>query len=135
MTDERSFPNAPVSVTNARRYATQTLAGIPPDVADAIAVMVSELATNAVRHAATDFTVTIDRDGREIRIAVTDTGSGRPALQSPAPTDHSGRGLRIVEALADNWGVTETADRTGKTVWFTVALATHGTSVDARTTR
>jgi anti-sigma regulatory factor (Ser/Thr protein kinase) len=131
MSDERSFPNAPESVTNARRYATNVLAGVAPDVADAIAVMVSEPATNAVRHAGTDFTVTIDRDIHGIRVAVTDTGAGLPALRSPAPTDHCGRGLRIVEALADKWGFTETANQIGKTVWFTVALASRGTSVDA----
>jgi hypothetical protein len=98
------------------------LIGVAADLADAVAIMVSELATNSVRHAATDFTVSIDRDPREIRVAVTDAGHRQPALRSPGPTEHSGRGLQIVSALADDWGVTEMVDRPGKTVWFVVAL-------------
>lgn len=122
MTEERTFPSAPASVPQARRYTLQALTGVAADLADAVAVMVSELATNSVRHAATEFTVSIDRYPHEIRVAVTDAGEEQPTLRSPGPTEHSGRGLRIVSALADDWGVTEMVDRPGKTVWFVVAM-------------
>lgn len=50
----RRFPNSPSSVTRARRYVQEHLDGAPRDVADAVAIMTSELATNSIRHAATD---------------------------------------------------------------------------------
>jgi Signal transduction histidine kinase len=122
MTDERTFPSAPVSIPQARRYTMNALTGVAPEVAEVATLLVSELATNSVRHAATEFTVSIDRDPDGIRIAVTDAGDAQPRLRSPGPLEHSGRGLQIVSALADDWGVTEMVDRPGKTVWFVVAV-------------
>ena len=120
--DTRRFPNTPGSVTHARRFVQEHLDGAPPDVADAVAVMTSELATNSVRHAESEFEVGIDRTPDAIRIEVTDAGPGSPVVRSPDPAGPSGRGLYIVEQLADEWGVRR-ADGTGeKTVWFTVAL-------------
>jgi anti-sigma regulatory factor (Ser/Thr protein kinase) len=116
------FPNAPHAVADARRYALETAGHVQRDVADAIAVMVSELATNCVRHTATQFAVTVERTPHQIRVAVTDAGTGLPTVCSPAPTDRSGRGLKIVDALADGWGVSSTETTPGKTVWFTVSL-------------
>ena len=49
---------------------------------------------------------------------MSDGGEGRPRLLSPSPRELSGRGLRIVEAMSDAWGVQPTS--TGKTVWFTL---------------
>ena len=122
MTEERTFPNATKSVAQARHYVTDCLSGAPPEVIDSAAVMVSELATNAVRHAESEFTLSIDRDAAQIRVAVTDAAEGLPRLRSPSPKEHSGRGLQIVDALADEWGVAEMIDRAGKSVWFVLAL-------------
>jgi two-component sensor histidine kinase len=122
MSNERVFPNSPRAVADARRYALETVGEVEPDVADALAVMVSELATNCIRHAATQFAMTVDRTPHEIRVAVTDSGSGHPAVRSPALTDRSGRGLQIVQAFADDWGVSLAEATPGKTVWFTVSL-------------
>jgi signal transduction histidine kinase len=122
MIDEHAFPNTVESVTRARHYALDACADLAPDVADAVAVMVSELTTNCVRHAATQFTLAIERTSKRIRVAVTDNGPGEPVVRSPTPADVSGRGLRIVRALADDWGVTPAPEQ-GKTVWFTVAIS------------
>ena len=122
MTEERTFSNATESVAQARRFASGCLSGALPEVVDAVAVMVSELATNSVRHADSEFTLSIDRDADQIRVAVTDAGERLPSLRSPSPKEHSGRGLQIVDALADEWGVSEMAGRAGKTVWFVLAL-------------
>lgn len=122
MSGERTFPNDSRSIALARHYTIETLAGIAPDVADAIAVLVSELATNSVRHASSDFTVSIEREPHQIRVAVTDEGAGVPFLQSPSRRDASGRGLQIVRELADDWGVTGRPDGPGKTVWFTLTI-------------
>ena len=122
MRSTRRFANSPSSVTQARRYVQEHLDGAPPDVADAVAVMTSELATNSIRHAATDFEVAVDRSDGRVRVDVTDRGRGTPVVLDADPTAVSGRGMRIVSQLADDWGVT--ASRTGdaKTVWFTVAI-------------
>jgi anti-sigma regulatory factor (Ser/Thr protein kinase) len=122
VTSERTFPSTPQSIVRARRFAAEKLAGIDHELADSIAVMVSELVTNSVRHAASEFTVAIERDDEHIRVAVSDLGEQRPSLRNPEPTEQSGRGLQIVNALSDDWGVAATPGRTGKTVWFVVEL-------------
>jgi serine/threonine-protein kinase RsbW len=122
MREKRRFPNSPSSVTQARRFVQEHLAGTPQDVADTVAVMTSELATNSVRHAASEFEVNVDRSIHEIRVEVTDEGSGTPTVLSPDPSQPSGRGLFIVDKLADDWGVTAPQGCSTKTVWFSVAL-------------
>jgi two-component sensor histidine kinase len=97
---------------------------LSPQIADAVAVMVSELAANAVRHTGSHFTLTIDRSPELIRIAVTDGGSGSPIVKNPEPVEPSGRGLQIVQALAADWGVIPASEPPGKTVWFTIAVDT-----------
>jgi anti-sigma regulatory factor (Ser/Thr protein kinase) len=122
MSLERAFPGTMQSIVLARRFAAEALVGIEPDLADTVMVMVSELVTNSVRHAASEFTLSLERDLDSIRVAVSDEGERRPSLRNPTPAEQSGRGLQIVNALCDSWGVTETAGRRGKTVWFVVAL-------------
>jgi two-component sensor histidine kinase len=123
MIAERTFPHAVESVGRARRYALDAVGDAPSEIVDSIAVMVSELATNSVRHAASPFTLTVDRGATRVRIAVADDGDTLPTLRTPEPREHSGRGLQIVRALADEWGVTENVGRPGKTVWFVLAFA------------
>ena len=67
--------------------------------------MVSELATNCIRHTDSGFDLTIIRDGRDIRVEATDHAGGTPTMRSPEPTDASGRGLKIVDMLSVGWGV------------------------------
>ena len=99
------------------------LRGLAPSLIESVPLIVSELATNSIRHAGTGFELEIDVTEERIRIAVTDTGAGEPKVRSPKPSDTSGRGLRIVELLADEWGVVPSTPRQGKTVWFVVSAA------------
>jgi anti-sigma regulatory factor (Ser/Thr protein kinase) len=122
VTTTRSFPRRPESVAAARRFVKQALRGTATDVLDAVELMVSELATNCVRHTNTAFDLTVDRAKGLIRVEVTDRASGTPAMRSPGPQDPTGRGLQIVNMLSDSWGV-EPRPTTGKTVWFTLAAA------------
>jgi serine/threonine-protein kinase RsbW len=85
-------------------------------------LMVSELATNCIRHTNTAFDITIVRERAEIRIEVTDRAGGTPVMRSPGPSEPTGRGLQIVDMLSKEWGVEQTSRATGKTVWFVVAL-------------
>ncbi len=119
----RTFPAIPQSVHAARRFATDTLSGNPTSMVDAVELMVSELATNCIRHERTSFHITIMGSTQEVRVEVTDSGSGTPTMRSPGPDEPSGRGLQIVDMLSDSWGV-EPEDPSGKTVWFTMPAAT-----------
>jgi anti-sigma regulatory factor (Ser/Thr protein kinase) len=88
--------------------------------ADTVLLLASELVTNAVRHAATAFEITVDVDEGAVRVSVIDGDvEHAPEVKHPSPNDTSGRGLLLVEKLAAVWG-SDRVDR-GKAVWFTVA--------------
>jgi anti-sigma regulatory factor (Ser/Thr protein kinase) len=120
--DQALIRNAPTAPAAARRYVRETLVGLPSDVVEAVALMVSELATNCVRHANTDFTLSIEQTGGQVRVDIADTGTGRVTRRDPQPADVSGRGLSIVEQLSDTWGVSECVNGEGKSVWFMLDL-------------
>jgi anti-sigma regulatory factor (Ser/Thr protein kinase) len=84
-------------------------------------LVVSELATNSVLHARTPFSVSVRRDGSAIRISVRDRSLTLPIMRDGGPTALSGRGLRLVAAVAQNWGVETASD--GKTVWAELPLS------------
>ncbi|GAA1944054.1 ATP-binding protein [Kitasatospora viridis] len=86
-------------------------------LADTAELLASELVTNALQHAGTgarlDAVVTAER---RLLVEVRDEGTGLPRPR-PADADATnGRGLLLVEALADRWGVRLRAD--GKVTWF-----------------
>jgi anti-sigma regulatory factor (Ser/Thr protein kinase) len=82
-------------------------------------LIVSELVTNAVVHAATAIELNVVVRSDAIRIEVTDLGGGVPT-SSGADEGTTGRGLPIVEALSCGWGVVELG--AGKTVWCELTL-------------
>jgi anti-sigma regulatory factor (Ser/Thr protein kinase) len=110
------------AIPAARHDVADVLSGLEPDDVYAIQLMVSELATNCVRHCGTPFDLMIDVMPLEVRVEVTDLGPGRPTVRSPSPTDPTGRGLRIVDRLAHQWGVDASGELPGKKVWFTYRL-------------
>lgn len=118
MIRRESFPRDVRSVASARRFVAGLLGEADQATRERVLLMVSELATNAVQHARTGFDITAHVDGEALRIEVTDTGPGRPRQQDPAPTEPSGRGLLIIDALADQWGIVEAPAGPGTTVWF-----------------
>ena len=119
MTRSRTFKHSPESVTAARRFATETLRASPAGVIEAVELMVSELATNCIRHTRAGFDLTIKQSTKEILVEATDHSGGEPKMRSPKPTDPNGRGLRIIDMLSTAWGVEQRSAK-GKTVWFTV---------------
>jgi anti-sigma regulatory factor (Ser/Thr protein kinase) len=116
----QTFPRQAESVGAARRFATEVLSGIDPDQLDSVELMVSELATNSIRHAHAEFELMVAYVDGGIRVEVTDRAGGEPRMRRAGPDDPTGRGLQIVNLLSDAWGVEHRAD-TGKTVWFTIA--------------
>jgi anti-sigma regulatory factor (Ser/Thr protein kinase) len=115
----RSFPRLAESVGAARRFATDALRGIDPDQLDSVELMVSELATNSIRHARAEFELSVANVDGEIRVEVSDGAGGQPRMRNAGPDDVTGRGLQIVNLLSEAWGVEHHPDR-GKTVWFTI---------------
>ncbi|MHC0432785.1 ATP-binding protein [Streptomyces sp. O3] len=102
--------------------------GIPygSELSDTTAALVAELASNAVLHARVagrgfELNLTLSDDAM-VRIEVTDTRGDRPLRTpddegpTPGPEDESGRGLLVVAAYADRWGVTD-GPPPRKTVW------------------
>ena len=122
MTTRQTFAADPKSVPAARRFATGALPGLPTDLLQSVELMVSELATNGIRHGQTSFDLEIEQAGNRVRVAVTDSGGGTPTMRFPTPDEPTGRGLQIVDMLSEDWGVDD-APGSGKTVWFTVELA------------
>lgn len=84
-----------------------------------VALLVSELVTNAVLHARSATRLTIDRDGATLRVSVWDGSAARPRLRPYTPDAVTGRGLLLVERIASRWGVDEGSG--GKSVWFELA--------------
>lgn len=85
-----------------------------PETVDAVVLTVSELITNAHIHAHSGAQVTMTWDSRCLHVSVHDADSGEPASPSPDVERTSGRGLLLVDALADRWETRRQAE--GKTV-------------------
>ncbi len=120
MRQARRFHCRPESVAGARHFVRDVLSDQPREIVEAAELMASELATNSVRHAHSDFELAILLSRDEIRVEVSDHGQGQPVPRSPTPREHSGRGLQIVQELSDAWGIGPSPN--GKLVWFTLSL-------------
>lgn len=113
------YPEDPASVAQARAFVATQLSRSTDEVRDRAVLITSELASNAVVHARSAFTVTTSVTDDEVSVRVTDTGGTVPIVRRPGATDLHGRGLMIVNNLADRWGVDLHSQ--GKTVWFALA--------------
>lgn len=85
-------------------------------------LLASEVLANAVDHSHGDVSVVSTRlVGGALRVEIVNVGTGWPALRHPAPLDeHGGRGLLIVDALAEAWGAS-TGEGSVTSVWFVLA--------------
>ena len=113
----------PASVGLARSLVRDSLAGFDGDARDVALLLTSELVTNAILHARTPVQLGVLVDGDRALVCVADRLPESPAL-SPRAHSHDrpgGRGLALVEDLADTWGTTTYTG--GKTVWFVLQTA------------
>jgi anti-sigma regulatory factor (Ser/Thr protein kinase) len=120
----RRMPPTSASVFLARRSTRQLLGawGVPSSVVEAGEMVVSELVTNAARQSEDPIDVVLSCAGRVLRVEVADTSHRMPVLpvEDVHPDATSGRGLMLVEALADRWGVQ--SEGLGKRVWAEIDL-------------
>jgi hypothetical protein len=112
----RTYPFSRDAPAAARHFTVGTLRDwAAGDIADDAALVVTELAANAIVHAHSAFTILLSAHGDLVRISVRDASPvpGAPsAALAPAPL----HGLGVVDALASRWGV-ESLGNAGKTVW------------------
>ncbi|MFD4240094.1 ATP-binding protein [Streptomyces sp. NPDC058525] len=123
--DVRNYPPRQDSVPAARRRAAWlAVAWGQPQLAADLALLTSELTTNALLHGSVwdrYLRVEVGLSGAVLRIAVTDPkGERRPELRTAGGDEQYGRGLQIVSTLSQRWGA---CDRVvGKTVWAELAV-------------
>ena len=109
----------------ARAWVGEVLAGWPQGGVETARLLVSELVTNAVLHARTAIAVTFRVEGTRARFDVHDQQHNGPVPKRYAPDSATGRGMRLVASLAEDWGVErDDGGSGGKTVWFTVSPST-----------
>jgi hypothetical protein len=113
------FAATPLAPNRARHLVTATLAEWDRvELLETCLLIVSELASNAVRYGSSDLTVGLAREGGAVRIEVGDASATEPTVREAATTDLGGRGLQMVDALTDRWGHTP-CDQ-GKVIWAVV---------------
>ncbi|MEV4048571.1 anti-sigma regulatory factor (Ser/Thr protein kinase) [Streptomyces sp. SAI-195] len=119
------FPAAPDAVRTARSLVRRTLRDWRLDsVGDIAALLVSELVTNALRHATGPIGVRVVRDPAGaagiLLVEVSDPLPDPPRERAARVDDEDGRGLQLVATAARRWGTRP--GEAGKTVWFELAL-------------
>ena len=110
------LPAETASASEARRFVESALAEVGVTPHPDIALLTSERVTNAVVHAHSPVDISLHIKGNAVCVRVHDESRDLPVPRDPSAMETSGRGLRIVEALADGWGV-DVGNR-GKVTWF-----------------
>ncbi|MFJ6904100.1 ATP-binding protein [Streptomyces griseoluteus] len=119
----RAFPGLVEEVAHARHFVASLTAQL--GAADDAVLVVSELATNAVRHSLSGsahgwFLVVVGFSDDLVRIEVIDQGGDRePHLCDATSQEEGGRGLLLIAGCAKDWGVKNWPD--GRSVWAEVA--------------
>ncbi|MCF1595579.1 ATP-binding protein [Streptomyces muensis] len=118
--DTVSYTPYPRNIPLARRHVAQLAVNWGhPGLAGDLALLASELCTNALLHGCLRdrlFRVETSLTGRAIRVAVTDPrGERLPGIRTADPGDQFGRGLLLIRTYADRWAVEKLT--VGKTVW------------------
>lgn len=122
------LPHTPRSAPHARELLRTQLTDwkIDGEVAETAELLLSELVTNSLRHASTPPGREIGvrfatYDGR-LRVEVADANNCWPTPRQASPEDEGGRGLTLVQALAERWGCCPRRHGIGKATWAELAL-------------
>ncbi|MGW5699200.1 ATP-binding protein, partial [Streptomyces asiaticus] len=115
-----ALPDGPIAAAEARHHVTEQLSTWQLDeLAMTTELLVSELVGNVVRHAKGPPRLRL-LYGRTLICEVSDASLTTPRIRRAAETDEGGRGLQLVAALSDRWGMRFMA--TGKCIWTEQAL-------------
>lgn len=109
------------SIRAVRAVVHDLMAGEPAEVRDAAVLLTNELVTNALVHGDGRFSLEIDRGRDAIVVAVSDRNPDVPRVLHPSGDREHGRGMAIVDSLADAWGTDW--QPTYKVVWFELLMA------------
>ena len=122
MNARTSLACAVTSPAYARRFVAGVLVGggFTDGCIETAVLLTSEVVTNAVVHGRSDIELVITADHPMARVRVSDAEPSLPVRRSPNEHATPGRGLHIVDALAEAWGVEQLLEGTGKCVWFEV---------------
>lgn len=138
--DALMLADTPNAVRLARLHTTNVLSrwGVPAEVVETVKLIVSELATNAVRHPKEEgdevsiyssefdvqtFELALEIDRDAVRVCVWDHDARPPVLTEPGVEATSGRGVLIVAAVSNRWGHHPARGLPGKVVWAEVSLS------------
>ncbi|MFD3682494.1 PAS domain S-box protein [Streptomyces sp. NPDC058613] len=113
----------PSSVGEGRRFLRSALAawdGVDDQLCETACLLASELLSNAVSHGCGPVRLRLRRAGRELSVEVCDGSPVLPQARFAPPDAESGRGLLLVDSLAESWGTLPTTE--GKAVWFSLPL-------------
>jgi two-component sensor histidine kinase len=109
----------PQSAGRARQFVHRTLGAwqVLATTVETAMLLASELVTNALRHGRGRVALRVEQRRRSVRVIVQDADPALPRPVAAGLEAEGGRGLRLVELLAERWG-TETVPGGGKQVWF-----------------
>jgi anti-sigma regulatory factor (Ser/Thr protein kinase) len=118
------------AVPSARRQVAVLVGklgfSVSGETLETVELLASEVIANAVLYTAAACNVVVTRTSERLRVEVTDTDPSLPSAVEAGPTDECGRGLLLVDALADAWGVQP--EPPGKTTWFEITPEPSATS-------
>jgi anti-sigma regulatory factor (Ser/Thr protein kinase) len=122
-TDRIELHPSPSSPARARRFLSErsTDWSLPELLSEQLALVASELVTNAVLHAHTPLTLTVELRDDRVRVSVRDRSSAPAALRHYRRDALTGRGLGVIAAVSQAWGVEPARD--GKVIWAEFDLA------------
>jgi anti-sigma regulatory factor (Ser/Thr protein kinase) len=120
---EAVVPNRPESTPAARAFLSRLLNGwgLPDEVIDDASLLATELLSNAVRHGTGLVALRVEVEDGVVQVRVHDDNAEMPVVGHADLTSVDGRGLYILECVADQWG--SDPDERGKTVWFRLKSA------------
>jgi anti-sigma regulatory factor (Ser/Thr protein kinase) len=120
---ETQLPSSASSPQLARAFLRATLATWQLDgFGEITELLVTELVANVVTHVGLPMTLRVAHDPSTMRVEIDDASSAVPVVRHPDAVDEHGRGVLLVDQLANAWGVEPRAD--GKTVWFELDVST-----------
>jgi PAS domain S-box-containing protein len=122
-----AVPPVAESVAGVRRFAHNVLTGwaIAPEVIGDVVLVVSELVTNAILHSRSPIELRLSRTSDRLVVAVHDGTTAVPRRRLPNLDAEHGRGMQLISAIAEQWGVRPTEH--GKSVWCEIEMGTGST--------